>query len=142
MLGRQRKKRRLDLQRTSYANRMYFGRHVASRFINNHLEDFADNRSNRFVHDDASCTTLDGSHSTLSSTGIDNGEDVQDTSQQENLHTPTSEDVGQFEITSSDDTYHSTEEIDEPSDWNEHDSIGMLNIINIPLMSVPHHNLD
>lgn len=138
-LGNQRKKRRLDLQRTKYANRVKFGEQVASRFINDSLTDFTDDQGDELVDDDLSCIVLDDFYSTSLSTVQGLREtfeqklqrnDVQDDSLSEKFHSSNSEKIDEYGKFSSDDASYSSEQCDEPPDSSEQGSIGMLKTIN------------
>lgn len=137
-LGRHRKKRRLDLQRASYANRVNFGRRVASAFIHESIENVTKIQSNQLIKNGAAFTTPSESHIS-STTGIHNEYDVHGLHQQRNVYLSSSEDSDRIETTSSDDTSHSSELIDEEFDYNQPDSNGRSNHLDKVLLALAHH---
>ena len=122
-LGRQRKKRRLDLQRASYANRVNFGKHVAFELIHESFENVAQIHNDQLTKEDASFITSSDSDFPSTNSSIHNESNVQDLRQQQSFHSSSSEDIDQLEITSSDDAPHSNDQ----SDSNLPDSNGTSN---------------
>lgn len=141
-LGRRRKKRRLHLQRARYANRVKFGQHFASEFINNVREHASNNGNNELLNNDASFTALNDPHFASYSTGIDDENVLPDVPQQEDFYSFNSEDIDRFEITPPDDPSHSSEQTAESSDENEQDSSGTFYAMSRPLLIRFRHTLD
>lgn len=139
-VGRERKKRRLDLQRASYANRVNLGRHVASAFIHESIENITKIQSNQSMKNDAAITTPSESYFSCSN-GIHNECYAHGLHQQRNLHSSSSEDSDRIETTSFDETSHSGELIDEEFDYNQRDSNGRSNHLDKILLALLHNYL-